>query len=100
MHLSHSHLVFEPLLLLLDEKLFVRISQPLVAFEVAATAELMHLRLWRLREIQISVLLLASVLQNLIRRQLVGQLAKSVVVAGAEAALDEVTFLVCVLVQH
>ena len=67
MHFGDRALVLQPLLLLVDEELFIRISEPFVAFKVAAAAELVDLGLRRLREIQIDVLLLAGVFENLIR---------------------------------
>lgn len=99
-HFDGYTLVLQPLLLLANEKLLVRIGEPFIAFEVTAATQLVDLGFRRLRIIQISVLLLAGVFENLIGSKLVGQLTQSVIVASAEAALDQVTLFIGVLVQQ
>ena len=56
-------------------------------------------RIW-ISKVDVVFLLVSGVLEDLIWTEVVWELAKSVVVTSSEAPLDEVSFLVGIVVKH
>ena len=92
--------VVEPFYFLLVEEVIVAVGHPLIILKQSTSRKLLNSGSLRLSEIDISILLFSGVLENLVWRQMVGQLSDEVVVASSEAPLNQISLFVGVVVQH
>ena len=96
----HGLNMSKTILLLFVEESVKFINLVIVVLEESAALQFLNSgRIW-ISKVDVVFLLVSGVLEDLIWTEVVWELAKSVVVTSSEAPLDEVSFLVGIVVKH
>ena len=92
--------MLKPIFLLFVEESVKFIDLVIIVLEKTTTFQLLNSgRIW-VSEVYVVLLFVSGVLQNLIWPEMVWELSKSIIVTSPKAPLDEISFLVGVVVEH